>query len=85
MIKKTAKIISAPVAIVPKMGIKDSGNHGFKTCVYSKKLSQFPQAELSLGHMPNRSAEADKNPIAMANLKKSLMIFMMCFFFLGCP
>lgn len=76
MIRKMAKIISAAVAIVPTVGIKVSGTHGFNTFVYSKKLSQFPQAELSLGHMPNRSAEADRNPKAMASLKKSLIIFM---------
>jgi hypothetical protein len=48
---------------------------GLISLVYSKKLSQLPQADTSAGHNPNLSATADKKPIPIANLKKSLMIF----------
>ncbi|MBG6131101.1 hypothetical protein IWQ47_002571 [Aquimarina sp. EL_43] len=39
--------------------------------VYSIKLPQLPQAELSSGHHPNRSATADKKPKAILTLRKS--------------
>src|SRR5690606_30565488 len=73
MINAMAKTISANVAIVPINGIIDFGNQGLSIPVYSKKLSQFPQAETSLLHHPNRSATADKNPTERASLRKSLI------------
>ena len=60
-------IISAPVAMAPKTGISVSGIIGLICLVYSKKLSQLPQADTSAGHNPNLSATADKKPIPIPN------------------
>lgn len=66
---KIPKAISRPVAVLAKNGIKLSGTNEFKLLVYATKLCQLPQAETSFGHMPNRSAEADKNPALNAMRK----------------
>src|SRR5690606_26929814 len=73
IINPMAKTISAIVAMVPIIGIMDSGNQGFSIPVYSKKFSQFPQVETSLLHHPNRSATADKNPAERASLRNNLI------------
>ena len=70
--KHKAKTISAVVAIIPIAEIIEFGNQGFINSVYSKKLLQFPQAEISLLLSPNLSATEDKNPTEMASLKNSL-------------
>ncbi len=72
--KKIAKITSAAVATPPNMGIIKSGIHGFIIAVYSTKLSQLPQAETSLDHIPNLSATADKNPMERANRKNNFIV-----------
>jgi len=74
IIKHKAKIISAEVAKVAINGIKLFGINGFISCVYSRKFSQFPQEEISLLYNPNLSATADRNPMAIASRKKSLII-----------
>ncbi len=71
IIKNIANTISAAVATIPTKFIRLLGTHGLSTLVYSIKLPQLPQAELSSGHHPNRSATADKKPKAILTLRKS--------------
>ena len=81
--KQIAKTISADVAIIPSAVIMEFGNQGFINSVYSKKLFQFPQAETSLGHIPNRSATADKNPTEIAIRKNTLTAIVFISFYSG--
>lgn len=71
--KKTARIISAPVATIPSNGINESGNQGFIILVYSKKFSQLPHIETSLLQIPNLSATTDKKLNEIASRKKSFI------------
>lgn len=80
-IRQMAKITSAAVAIKPRVGIMDSGNQGLSIAVYAKKLSQLPHTEIASGHMPNRSATADKKLSAMANLKNIFIVLFIAILF----
>lgn len=51
--RQMANTISKEVASIASIGIIEVGNQGFSTSVYFRKLSQFPQAETFLDHIPN--------------------------------
>lgn len=55
-------MISPTVAMNPDARIIVVGIHGLISWVYSKKLSQFPQTDISMLKIPNLSATDDKNP-----------------------
>lgn len=55
-------MISPTVAMNPDAGIIVVGIHGLISWGYSKKLSQFPQTDISMLKIPNLSATDDKNP-----------------------
>ncbi|WP_317043522.1 hypothetical protein [Flavobacterium pectinovorum] len=73
--RKTGKIISAAVAIIPTGLIKLSGINGFNTLVYATKFSQFPQAETCLLQSPNQSATAERKLIESAKRRNILTDF----------
>jgi hypothetical protein len=60
-------MISPTVAMNPDAGIIVVGIHGLISWVYSKKLSQFPQTDISMLKIPNLSATDDKNPNEIGN------------------
>ena len=68
------KIISATVAIVASPDVMDGGNQGLIRDVYSRKLFQFPQADISDGYNPKRSATADRKAVDSASRRKILTI-----------
>src|SRR5690606_4683038 len=77
--RNVPKTISAAVVIIPSVRIKESGNQGLITRVYSKKLFQFPQTDIFSSHHPNLSATADKKVVPIASRRKSLIIFFVMF------
>lgn len=60
-------MISPTVAMNPDAAIIVVGIHGLISWVYSKKLSQFPQTDISMLKIPNLSATDDKNPNEIGN------------------
>lgn len=55
-------MISPTVAMNPDAGVIVVGIHVLISWVYSKKLSQFTQTDISMLKIPNLSATDDKNP-----------------------
>jgi hypothetical protein len=68
--KRRAKAISKNVAMPPAIEANFKLRNGMSVLVYFTNASQLPQADNSLGHNPNRSATADKNP-ALSAIRKN--------------
>src|SRR5439155_14084913 len=72
--RRSPKISSAAVAMIPSAGIIPAGAYQLIVCVYSKNREKFPQETFGVPngpHRPNLSATADRKPSPSAYRKNT--------------